>query len=487
MQSVPDPYRLLGLRRDATQSQIKAAHRALAKRYHPDAPGGDRARFLAVQEAYQVLSDPHQRRQWDSRHAPGPVRADDPAARARARGGGTRPAGAGGRRSPTEGTSSDGRSGQGPEGRERDLYGEGGGYTWSARNVPWWESEGPTGARRPPGRRAGGAASGRAASGRAAPTGAGSTGGRAAPGSRSAAERPEAPGPRDQGPRAPGTGADASGRSSGAAWSSASRAYFRRAAADLPRGRAGWADRPWTRPGAASEATEAAGPAAAGRRRQPGGFAPGPEASGDSQDAGAAAFPGTAARPAGGRGGAASSHRFSSQGPQLGTVRMRPWAVQDQRRPWPSVPERILLASVGWLPLALLVAYGGGAISGCASASVSCAPYVEPLQVLGMIGLLAVLTLFPRLGYYAAAGGLGLGSGAVALVFAYAAAGIPQPLPEGIGALTLAAWTGSYMLGVFAASRDWPVARPWLYRPLADDEPSAWTRRVGVTGRPFRR
>ena len=166
---------------------------------------------------------------------------------------------------------------------------------------------------------------------------------------------------------------------------------------------------------------------------------------------------------------------------------MRPWAAQDQRRPWPSVPERILLASVGWLPLALLVAYGGGAVTGCANASVTCARYVEPLQVLVMISLLALLAVFPRLGYYAAAGGLGLGAGAVALVFAYAAAGIPQPLPEGIGALTLAAWTGSYLLGIFAATRDWPIARPWLYRPLAADQPSAWTRRVGVSGRPFRR
>lgn len=166
---------------------------------------------------------------------------------------------------------------------------------------------------------------------------------------------------------------------------------------------------------------------------------------------------------------------------------MRPWAAEDQRRPWPSVPERILLASVGWLPLALLVAYGGGAVTGCASASVSCARYVEPLQVLVMIGLLAALTVFPRLGYYAAAGALGLGGGAVALVFAYAAAGIPQPLPEGIGAFTLAAWTGAYLLGILAATRDWPIARPWLHRPLEAGQPSAWTRRVGVTGRPFRR
>jgi curved DNA-binding protein CbpA len=78
MQRVPDPYQVLGLARGATDTQIKAAHRALAKRYHPDASEGDARRFLRVQEAYQLLSDPLRRRDWDERHAPGPVRADRP-------------------------------------------------------------------------------------------------------------------------------------------------------------------------------------------------------------------------------------------------------------------------------------------------------------------------------------------------------------------------------------------------------------------------
>src|SRR5918999_3832024 len=77
MPNVPDPYRLLGVSRGASAAQIKAAHRALAKRYHPDAPDGDTDRFLAVQEAYGILSDPLRRREWDARHAPGPVRAGE--------------------------------------------------------------------------------------------------------------------------------------------------------------------------------------------------------------------------------------------------------------------------------------------------------------------------------------------------------------------------------------------------------------------------
>ena len=56
-------------------TQVKAAHRRLAKRFHPDGSMGDEQRFLAVQEAYQLLSDPLRRREWDRRHTPGPVPA----------------------------------------------------------------------------------------------------------------------------------------------------------------------------------------------------------------------------------------------------------------------------------------------------------------------------------------------------------------------------------------------------------------------------
>src|SRR5205085_7236534 len=73
-----DPYRALGLPRGATSAQIKKAHRALAKRYHPDTAEGDTVLFLGVQEAYRVLSDPLLRRDWDVRHEPGPVRATAP-------------------------------------------------------------------------------------------------------------------------------------------------------------------------------------------------------------------------------------------------------------------------------------------------------------------------------------------------------------------------------------------------------------------------
>ena len=41
LQPTTDPYRVLGLLRGATPAQVKAAHRRLAKRFHPDGSTGD--------------------------------------------------------------------------------------------------------------------------------------------------------------------------------------------------------------------------------------------------------------------------------------------------------------------------------------------------------------------------------------------------------------------------------------------------------------
>ena len=137
-----DPYRALGLRRDATDAEVKAAHRKLAKRFHPDAENGDRDRFLRVQEAYKVLTDPLLRREWDARHAPGPVRADRPspaapgaATRPRAPRRPTRPTK---QESPPRTADGDTRGAQSAEAadsaarRPRSSRA----YTWSAAEVP---------------------------------------------------------------------------------------------------------------------------------------------------------------------------------------------------------------------------------------------------------------------------------------------------------------------------------------------------------------
>lgn len=62
-----DHYAALGLGSDASLADIKKAFRQKASFYHPDKnPASDAAtRFRAVQQAYEVLSDPEQRQAYD--------------------------------------------------------------------------------------------------------------------------------------------------------------------------------------------------------------------------------------------------------------------------------------------------------------------------------------------------------------------------------------------------------------------------------------
>ncbi|WP_235300090.1 J domain-containing protein [Synechococcus sp. GFB01] len=55
---------MLGVSRQATAAEIKAAYRALVKRHHPDA-GGDDQRILALNAAWEVLGDAESRRRFD--------------------------------------------------------------------------------------------------------------------------------------------------------------------------------------------------------------------------------------------------------------------------------------------------------------------------------------------------------------------------------------------------------------------------------------
>lgn len=57
-------YDVLGVKRDASDKEIKTAFRKLAQKYHPDA-GGDEAKFKEISEAYDTLSDPKKRKEYD--------------------------------------------------------------------------------------------------------------------------------------------------------------------------------------------------------------------------------------------------------------------------------------------------------------------------------------------------------------------------------------------------------------------------------------
>jgi len=68
MPKVKDYYEILGVPRAATQKEISAAFRKLARKHHPDLNAGDKqaeARFKEISEAHEVLSDAKKREAYD--------------------------------------------------------------------------------------------------------------------------------------------------------------------------------------------------------------------------------------------------------------------------------------------------------------------------------------------------------------------------------------------------------------------------------------
>lgn len=456
MAGSPDPYRTLGVPYSATLRQIKAAHRGLAKRYHPDAPTADPAKFLLVQEAYQLLADPVRRKEWDARHTSAPMRADDaasPGSRSRTR------------RPPAQG---------GPP--------PSGGYRWSASEVPWWEE----GTRR---------------SGPAEDPAESDPANRTPPRSR---RRPSA----DAAPPGAGTESgqpqradfDVYNRSSGAAWSAAARAYFRRADQDLPR--RGSFQYQGSQPLTAARARAAAEQEA---RRQAGAPRPGPAPQAHTGQAPAGPKPGRStqagSRPAQPGGTATTSPRDRASttsraepasrpdsapgrpGPhapaapppaapevgvardvnQISRVRARVRAAERAAR-WPSSFQRLRYAVLAWAPLALLIGYGGPVAAGCEPALADCPDLLLPGQAL--IGALALvmLLLLPRLAYAGA-----LATTTVALLGGAAVLGamLAGVRPPQLASLPpWAVLTGSaFLLAAYVLVGAWLLAdarrRPW--------------------------
>jgi len=73
-----DFYKILGVDKSASSTEIKAAYRKLAKKFHPDRNKDDTGaaeRFKEVSEAYSVLSDPEKRQQHDLQSAWGSPRS----------------------------------------------------------------------------------------------------------------------------------------------------------------------------------------------------------------------------------------------------------------------------------------------------------------------------------------------------------------------------------------------------------------------------
>ncbi len=406
-----DPYRALGVRRDATEADVKAAHRRLAKAFHPDTEGGDRDRFLRVQEAYKVLSDPLLRREWDTSHAPGPMRADRtspaaPAARQRAPRRPARPQ----KQEPEK---------QAPDTepatrRPRSSRA----YTWSAAEVPWWE-EGTSESRRQAGRKR--------------PP-------RSAPRPEPTPSAPEPPAePAPDGPSA----FDVYNRSSGAAWSMAARAYFRRGDQELPRRGTFQYEGTQVLTGARAR-THAETEARRRAAKQP------------QRDQAAAAAA------AGGPGAFTYATAGVSRDAQRIHQVRQAWRRRTNAATWPTLRERLFYALLAWVPAAVVLGYGSAAATGCDVARPGCPEYLETAQAISIalvLGLLVALPKFAYVGGMAAVGALFVGLGMVGVM---AIVGVEVPLTVELTALLVGALAAGYVAtAAFVLLRD-PSTRPWF-------------------------
>ncbi len=63
-------YGVLGIKRTASQEEVRHAYRQLAMKLHPDQTGrSDSDRFREIQQAYEVLGDPDSRQAYDRTHS----------------------------------------------------------------------------------------------------------------------------------------------------------------------------------------------------------------------------------------------------------------------------------------------------------------------------------------------------------------------------------------------------------------------------------
>src|SRR5581483_8401153 len=64
-----DPYQVLGVKKTASEAEIKSAYRKLAKKHHPDQNKTDpkaKERFAEVNAAYEIVGDKAKRKQFDA-------------------------------------------------------------------------------------------------------------------------------------------------------------------------------------------------------------------------------------------------------------------------------------------------------------------------------------------------------------------------------------------------------------------------------------
>jgi hypothetical protein len=164
---------------------------------------------------------------------------------------------------------------------------------------------------------------------------------------------------------------------------------------------------------------------------------------------------------------AAGTRAATGAAAAAGTVSGGAWAAAFRgsfqgAEPWPTIGERIILATIAWLPLALLIGYGGAALSGCDRAAASCSPSVQPIE-LGLIAIvLAIVAILPKAAYLGTWAAAGVTITGLVLAVPASILGNRSPIPGPVVAVGLAILAAGYAAGALFARRDRPIQRPWM-------------------------
>jgi hypothetical protein len=437
-----DPYRTLGLQRGASLAEVKRAYRRLAKINHPDAAGpGALPRFLAIQAAYDQLANtnappvgrrPATQRSWDA----DPARTDA-TRRAYSRAG----RGEGHREQGADGDSADDDR---PRSRTRPAGTKPGGRPGSGPNRP-----GPDSAR--PGRDRGQRTERTDSTTQAAR-------GKATLGSTSYDGAEPGPFEPDWG------GASWYGTTSGTYWTLNPKEY-----ADPRKHGPEYQARARRASGARPSIGDTTGPQNADRSRED----PNPASTQWSSQEAAGRFhtidderldsaPASENRRHGPDRRSAdpwsSTATIDAQPFDLGAVATQVASVLTNPRTG-GLRGRAVRALLGWLPIALGLAWIVGEASGCGRFAASCDPSVGPLTTAGQGIVLAVLFLVPEIAAIAAGAALVVVTAAVAASLILSATGSAADEASrraALGALLVVAWLSGLAISIVRRLRIGP-------------------------------
>jgi hypothetical protein len=497
-----DPFRILGLSPSASDAEIKRAYRALAKRYHPDS-AGEKAlpRFLAIQAAYDVLTQP-------GRHPPATTTRPTRSPGSSGAGPGTRGRTAGPTRPPEDRAAPDADPGRARATRDayRSRRSRPGPASGPTSGPAWWAAGRPgapgsamgrddqADPRRPPG-----AAGERGAPGSPA---AGAPGWRSSTGPNGRRGRPPKvatlgstsydDAPRD--PEPEWNGATWYGDSSGTYWTINPKEYadprkhgpeyLARAQRGAPAGRGGSAGPaptpfddgtpdPDTDPPAAGAWSPGPSAPGEGGRQSRTSSPPGPPADGPgpayrpSRRARAAAWTTSAAGNSSRTAASGATSRVAFDATPS-TSRGDDGAARSLEA---APPQRVLLALIAWPPLGLAAALVIGELTGCARAAATCS---EPESLLGWLvqpAIVALLLLLPIVARPAAVASVAVGVASIgaaavlSVVGGARAPGATVSAPPAAATLLLAILVMAYVVGLIGSLSGRLPVPPWLREP----------------------